>query len=197
MNPHYHYTPHHEPSPPSSSGPTTHYLAVSSSSSSSTNAVIVRHRRHHRVGCCLVPPAATVILTIVVHRRCNPTNDGVPATLPRPPPPLRPPPPVAIAPSPPSRSPMALSWTCMRHQCPPSRSDSASAAPARTPLVGIRAHCASAAVTTAAMPRFPLWRPAVDPPLLLGPPSPVGRRRRQHGNVDACPWQPGATTTTP
>ena len=93
MNPHYHYTPHNEPSPPSSSGPTTHYLAVSSSSSSSTNAVIVRHRHHHGVGCCLVPPAVTIILTIVVHRRCNPTNDGIPAASPRPPPPLRSPPP--------------------------------------------------------------------------------------------------------
>jgi len=92
MNPHYRYTPHHEPSLPSSSGPTTHYLAVSSSSSSSTIAVIVchrRHRRHHGVGCCLVPPAATVIFAIVVHHRCNPTNDGVPAASPRPSPPLR------------------------------------------------------------------------------------------------------------
>ena len=93
MNPqHYHYTPHHEPSPPSSSIPTTHYLAVSSSSSSSTNAVIIRHCRHpchHRVGCCLVPPAATSILTIIVHRRCNPTNDGVPAASPHCDPPPR------------------------------------------------------------------------------------------------------------
>jgi hypothetical protein len=92
MNPHNRYTPHHEPSLPSSLGPTTHYLAVSSSSSSSTNAVTVchhRHRRHHGVGCCLVPPAATVIFAIVVHHRCNPTNDGVPAASPRPSPPLR------------------------------------------------------------------------------------------------------------
>jgi hypothetical protein len=35
----------------------------------------------------------------------------------------------------------------------PSRSDASSAAPARAPLVGGRAHCASAAVTAAAMPR--------------------------------------------
>ena len=169
----------------------------------SINAVIVRHcrhrrhRLHHGVGCCMVPPAATVILTIVVHRRRNPTNDGVLPASPRPPPPPAIPPPVAVAPSPPSRSPMAPSWTGMQRRHPPSWSDAASAAPARAPLVGIRAHCASAAVTTAAMPRFPLWRPAGDPPLLLGPPPPVGRRRRQHGDVDARPWQPGATTTTP
>ena len=174
--------------------PTTHYLAVSSSSSSSTNAVIVRHcrhRRHHGVGCCLVPPAATYILTIVVHRRRNPTNDGIPAASPRPlPPPCDPHPLVAAAPSPPSQSPsMAPSWSGMRRQCPPSRSDAASAAPARTPLVGIWAHCASAAVT--------LRRPAVYPPSLLGPPPPVRRRRRQHGDVDGRPWQPGAATTTP
>jgi hypothetical protein len=72
---------------------------------------------------------------------------------------------------------------------PPSRSDAASAAPARAPLVGIRTHCASAAVT--------LRRPAVYPPSLLGPPPPVGRRRRQHEDVDGCPWQPGAAKTTP
>jgi hypothetical protein len=101
MNPHYRYTPHHEPSLPSSSGPTTHYLAVSSSSSSSTNAVIIchrRHRRHHGVGCCLVPPAATVILILVVQRRRNPTNDGVPTASPRPPPPLRSPSPLPSRP---------------------------------------------------------------------------------------------------
>ncbi len=190
MNPHYRYTPHHEPYLPSSLGPTTHYLAVSSSLPSSTNAVIICHRRHHchhGVGCCLVPPAATVIFAIVVHHRCNPTNDGVPAA------PEIPLPPVAVAPSPPSQSPMAPSWTGMQRRHPPSWSDAASAAPARAPLVGIRAHCASAA----AMPQFPLWRPAVYPPSLLGPPPPVGRQRWQHGYVDGRPWQPGAATTTP
>ena len=35
---------------------------------------------------------------------------------------------------------------------------------------------------------------SVDPPSLLGPPPPVGRRRRQHGDVDGRPWQPGAAT---
>ena len=182
------------------SGPTTHYLAVSSSSSSSTNAIIVRHRRHrrhHGVGCCLVPPAATFILTIVVHRRRNPTNDGVPTALPHSPPPPVIPPPLAVTLSPPSQSPMAPSWTGMRRQRPPSRSNIASAAPARDPLVVIRAHCASAAVTTAAMPRSPLRQPAVDPPSLLGPPPPVGRRRWQHGIINASPWQRGAATTMP
>jgi hypothetical protein len=89
-------------------------------------------------------------------------------------PPCDPPPPVAFALSPPSQSPMALSWTGMRCQCPPSRSNVASAAPARTPLVVIRAHCASAVIMTATIPRSPLRRPAVDPPSLLGPPPLVG-----------------------
>jgi hypothetical protein len=120
-----------------------------------------RHRHPHH---CRPPPMQP-------HQRRRPRRFASSSS-----PPAIPPPPVAVAPSPPSRSPMALSWTGMRRRCPPSRSDAASAAPARAPLVGIRAHCASAAVTTAAMPRFLLWRPAVDPPLLLGPPPPVGRR---------------------
>jgi hypothetical protein len=138
--------------------------------------------RHHHPHHCRPPPTQP-------HQRrclCRLASSSSP--------PCDPPPPVAVAPSPPSRSPMALSWTGMQHRCPPSRSDAASAAPARTPLIGIWAHCASAAVTTAAMLRFPLWRPEVDPRLLLGPPPPVGRRRRQHGDVDAPPWEPGATT---
>ena len=146
----------------------------------------------------MVPPAATFILTIVVHRRRNPTNDGVPTASPHsPPPPAMTPPPVAVALSPPSQSPMALSWTGMRRQRPPSRSDVTSAAPARAPLVVIRAHCASAVVATATMPRSPLRRSAVDPPSLLRPLPPVGRRQRQHGNVNVSPWQPGAATTMP
>jgi hypothetical protein len=120
--------------------------------------VVVHQRRHcchHGVGCCLVPPTATVILTIVVHRQRNPTNNGVPAASPHPHPPCNPPPPIAVAPSPPSQSPMAPLWTGMRRQFPLSSSDAASAAPARAPLIGIRAKCASAAVTNAAMP----WSP--------------------------------------
>jgi len=69
----------------------------------------------------MVPPAAIVILTIVVNRRCNPTNDGVPAASPRPPPP-------PAIPTPPLQSRRALSalsiamlpsWTGMRRQRPP------------------------------------------------------------------------------
>ena len=75
------------------------------------------------------------------------------------------------------------------------------------PLVRGWAHCASATVMTAAMPWSPLWRSAVDPPLLLGPPPPVEQRqqqqqrrwqrRQQHGNVDGHAWQPSAATTRP
>ena len=198
MNPHYRYTPHHEPSLPSSSGPTTHYLAVSSSLSSSTNAVIVCHHRHchhHGVGCCLVPPDSIIILTIVVHPRCKPTNNGFPATSPHPPPPL--------GSSPPCRC-RALSTLLIAHGSvmdwhaawTPSRSDAPSATPARAPLFGGRAHCASATITAAAMPWSSLRRSAVDPTSLLRPP-PVRRRRRQHGNVDGHPWQPSAATMMP
>jgi hypothetical protein len=104
--------------------PTTHYLAVSSLSSSSTNTVIVRHcrhRRHHWVGCCLLLSAAcchTNILTIVFHRRRNPTNDGIPAALPRPPPPppAIPPPPSPSRPlRPPDRPWRRVSCVMDRH----------------------------------------------------------------------------------
>ena len=162
--------------------------------SSSATAAIVAITGLVVAWCRLPPPSSSPSLS---------TTDATPPTTASPPlrlvllPPCDPPPPVAVAPSPPSRSPMAPSWTGMRRRHPPSWSDAASAAPARAPLVGIRAHCASAAVTTAAMPRFPLWRPAGDPPLLLGPPPPVGRRRRQHIDADTHPWQPGATTIKP
>ena len=68
----------------------------------------------------------------------------------------------------------------------PSQSNAASAAPARAHLVGGQAHGASAAVAAAAMPWSPCRRPVFDPHLLLGPPPPVGRRQRQHGDVDVC-----------
>ena len=67
------------------------------------------------------------------------------------------------------------------------RYDAASAAPAHSPLVERRDNFASAAVTAATMPRSPLRRPALDLPSLLGPPPPVGRRRRQHVDVDSRP----------
>jgi len=37
------------------------------------------------------------------------------------------------------------------------------------------------------MPRSPLRRPALDLPSLLGPPPPVGQRRRQHVDIDSRP----------
>ena len=78
-----------------------------------------------------------------------------------------------------------------------SRSDAASAAPASDPLVVRRYHCASDAVTAAAMPWSPLQQPAVDPPSLLGQPPPVGRRRWQNGDVDDRPCEPGDAMKTP
>jgi len=60
----------------------------------------------------------------------------------------------------------------------------ASAAPARAHLVGGRAHVASAAVSAAAMHQSPHRMPVLDPPLLLGPPPPVGQRQQQHSDVD-------------
>ena len=201
MNPHYHYTPHHEPSPPSTSGPTTHYLAVSSSSSSSTNAVIVRHRHHrchHGVGCCLVPPAATISLTIVVHCRRNPTNDGVPAASPRPPPP-------PAIPSPPSRPrplrPLDRTW---RHHGQACGVDALPPGPTRQvplpytpPLSGYGPIAPALPSLSGGSASVTLRRLAVYPPSLLGPPMPVRQRRRQHGYVDGRPWQPSAATTTP
>jgi hypothetical protein len=94
--------------------------------------------------------AAIVAITALVVAWCrlpSPSSSPLPSTadptpptmVSRPPrlvllPPLRSSPPVAVAPSPPSRSTMAPSWTGMRHQCPPSRSDVASAALACAPL---------------------------------------------------------------
>jgi hypothetical protein len=165
------------PPPRAIPGPTRSYQVVSSSSSlssSSTIAVIVCHHRHchhHGVGCCFVPSAGTFILILVVQRRRNPTNEGITAASPPfPSPPAILPLPVAFPPSPPSRSPMAPSWTGMQRRRP----------------------CASAAVTASAMPRSPLRRPELDPPSLLGPPPPVGQWRRQHVDIDA---HPGASGT--
>ena len=41
------------------------------------------------------------------------------------------------------------------------------------------------AIAAAAMPWPPLRQAVVDPPLFLGPPPPVGRRRRLHGGIGA------------
>ena len=56
------------------------------------------------------------------------------------------------------------------------RYNAASATPAHTPFVERGANCASAAFTATAMPRSPLWRPALDPPSLFGLPPLVGRQ---------------------
>jgi len=115
-------------SPLSLSGPTRSYQAVSLSSSSSllsTIAVIVCHRRHcchHGVGCCFVPSASTVILILVVQCHRNPTNEGITAgSPPFSAPPVILPLPVAFPLSPPSRLPMAPSWTGMQRRRPPVR----------------------------------------------------------------------------
>ena len=139
----------------------------------------------------MVPPAATVIFTIVVQRRRNPTNDGVPAASPRPPPPLRSPPPL------PSR-PLDRPWRRHGPACSVDtlRYDAASAAPARAPLFERRDNCASAAVTADAMPRSPLRRLVLD--------LRFSGRRRQSGDGDGStltltlvPGASGAATTTP
>jgi hypothetical protein len=188
MIPHYHL--HHPPRAITANVVRAHYIQTGG-----LVIVVVVHQRRHRPPLLPSSPSRGWLLLGAacrhrhphhcVHRRHNPTNNEITTTSPRPHPPLRPPPPQS--PSRPLR-PLDRPWRRQR-QCPPSRSDAASAAPARAPLVGIRAHCASAAVT--------LRRPAVYPPSLLGLPPPVGQRRRQHSNVDGCPWQPGATTTTP
>ena len=102
----HHYEPHNTTYIPTKS----HYRRRRQGPLHTLVIVVVVHHRRHRPppplslpSRCLLPPDSIVILTIVVHRRRNPTNNGVPAASPRPPPP------VAVAPSPPSRSPMALS----------------------------------------------------------------------------------------
>ena len=150
--------------------------------------VVIVHQRHRHgppppplspswvmglvVVCCMVPPAATVILTIVIHCRQKSTNNGVPTVPPRPlPPPTIPP---SLLPSRPPALSIAHDVVLDRHAVStPSRSDAASAAPACASLVGGGAHCANTTVTAAAMPWSPLRRPAVAPPLLLGPQPPV------------------------
>jgi hypothetical protein len=77
--------------------------------------------------CRLPPPSSSssslsVILILVVQRRRNPTNDGITAaSSPFSSPPAILPLPVTFPPSPPSRSPMAPSWTGMQRRRPPVR----------------------------------------------------------------------------
>ena len=143
--------------------------------------------------CRLPPPSSSslsVILILVVYTATTPptTTTESPQPRPRSPPPLRSSP--SSLPSP-SLRPLDRPWCHLGLACSVDalQYDSASADPARAPLVQRRANCASAAITAATMPRSPLWRPELDPPSLLGPPPPVGRRRRQHVDVDACPWR--------
>ena len=79
-----------------------------------------------------------------------------------------------------------LSRSSSSHASKPSRSDAASAVPARAHLVGGRAHCASAAVAAAAMPQSPRRRPVLDPPSLLRPPPPV------LGGIAGQKWREGS-----
>ncbi len=55
--------------------------------------------------------------------------------------------------------------------------------PAHAHLIEGRAHGTSVAVAASAMPRPPLQRQAVDPPLLLGLLPPVGQWQWQHSDV--------------
>jgi hypothetical protein len=108
--------------------------------------------------CCLIPSSSSPLSS---------TAAATPPTTVSPPPRLVLPPPAI----PPPRRRRALSALSIAHGAvmdrhaawTPSRSNASSSAPARTPFVGGRAHCASAAVTAAAMPRS-LRRSAVDPP---------------------------------
>ena len=194
----YSYTPHHKPSPPSSSGPTMYYLAVSSSSSSSlslstitvmsaTTAIV--HIMGLVVAWCCLPPLSSSSLSS--------TATATPPTMASPPPRPRSPPPLQSPPQSPScpLRPLDRPWRHLGPACGLGalQDDAVSATPARTPLVGIWAHCASAPITAAAMPRSPLRRPALDPPLLLRSPPPIGRRQWQHGDVDGC----ASATMTP
>ena len=139
-------------------------------------------RHHHGVGCCLVRPAATVSLILVVQRCRNPTNDGINAASPQ---------------SRPLR-PLDRPWRHLGPACGVDglRYDAASAAPAHAPLFERRANCASAVVTTAAMPRSPLRRLVLD--------LRFSGRHRQSGDGDGStltltliPGASGAATTTP
>jgi hypothetical protein len=138
----------------------------------------------------LVRPAATVILILVVQRCRNPTNDGINAASP----PFSPPPPSQSRPL----RPLDRPWRHLGPACGIDglRYDAVSAAPAHAPLFERRDNCASAVVTTAAMPRSPLRRLVLD--------LRFSGRHRQSGDGDGStltltliPGASGAATTTP
>ena len=188
------YTPHHKPSP--------HRCCQ--------DPLDCTRRSLHRHRCCRRPPspllsATTAIvaimgLVVALCRLPPPSSSSlssnavtIPPTKESPQPCPRSPPPMRSSSSPlPSRPlpPLDRPWRHLGLACSVNALwyDAASADPARAPLVERRANCASAAVTAAAMPRSPLRRPELDPPSFIEPPPPVGRRRRQHVDVDACPW---------
>ena len=137
----------------------------------------------------MVRPAATVILILVVQRCRNPTNDGINAASP------------PFSPLPSQSRPLRPLDRPWRHLGPACgvdglRYDAASAAPAHAPLFERRDNCASAVVTTAAMPRSPLRRLVLD--------LRFSGRHRQSGDGDGStltltliPGASGAATTTP
>ena len=187
------YTPHHKPSP---------HLCCQDPLDR-TRRPLHRHRcRRHPpspslsatdaivaimglvVALCRLPPPSSSSLSSNA-AATPPTKESL---QPRPRSPL----PLRSSPSPsPSRPlrPLDRPWCHLGLACSVDtlRFDAASVDPALAPLVERRANCASAAVTATAMPRSSLRQPELDPPSLLGPPSPVGRRRRQHVDVDARP----------
>ena len=125
------YTPHHARAIPAVVVRAHYYLAVSLSSSSSSSSiaviVIVRHRRHRHhngswgwllfVAWCRLPPPTSSPLSSTVAEN-PPTTASPPHRLVLSPP-LRPPPPRHRHALPPSRSPMASSWTGMWRRRPP------------------------------------------------------------------------------
>ena len=150
--------------------------------------VVVVHHRHH----CMPPPPVTITWGWLLlgaacrHRHPHPCSP----TLPQPyqrrnqrclTPFL--PPPVAVAPSPPSRSPMAPSWTGMRRRRPPVRRGECRSRPRppfrKTGQLRQRRHQDRCDASVSS--------PAAGRPSLLGPPPSVGRWRRQHIDVDAHP----------
>ena len=160
--------------------------------------VVVHHRRH-----CMPPPPVTIMGLVVAWCRLPPPSSSslssnaaatLPTTESTPPHPRSPPPP---SPSRPLR-PLDRPWRHLGPACGVDglRYDAASAAPAHAPLFERRDNCASAVVTTAAMPRSPLRRLVLD--------LRFSGRHRQSGDGDGStltltliPGASGAATTTP